>query len=92
MARDYDAELARAMEKVERIKKAKSDALRRKREPIGKVMLELFPELERCDTEKEIKVFIKAHIQVIANDARVSVSEGVIKSPLSEDIGMDGIK
>lgn len=92
MARDYDAELARAMEKVERIKKAKSDALRRKREPIGKVMLELFSELERCDTEKEIKGFIKAHIQVIANDARVSVSEGVIKSPLSEDIGMDGIK
>lgn len=86
MARDYDAELARAMEKVERIKKAKSDALRRKREPIGKVMLELFSELERYDTEKEIKGFIKAHIQTIVNDARVS--DGVIKSPSSEDIGI----
>jgi len=65
MARDYDAELARAMEKVERIKKAKAEALRRKREPIGKVMLELFPDLEKCSTEKEIRAFIKAHIQVI---------------------------
>ena len=58
MARDYDAELARAMEKVERIKKAKAEALRRKREPIGKVMLELFPDLEKCSTEKEIRAFI----------------------------------
>lgn len=68
MARDYDAELARAMEKVERIKKAKNDALRRKREPIGKVMLEFFPDLEACRTEKEIKAFIEAHIQVTEND------------------------
>jgi hypothetical protein len=68
MARDYDAELARAMEKVERIKKAKNEALRRKREPIGKVMLELFPDLEKCSTEKEIRAFIKAHIQVIEDN------------------------
>lgn len=68
MARDFDAELARAMEKVERIKKAKEDALRRKREPIGKVMLEFFPDLEACGTEKEIKAFLDAHIKVIEND------------------------
>lgn len=61
MARDYDAELARAMEKVARIKKAKQDALRRKREPIGKVMLELYPDMEECNTEKEIKEYINSH-------------------------------
>lgn len=80
MARDYDAELARAMEKVARIKKAKSDALRRTREPIGKVMLELFSELERCDTEEEIKVFIEAHIQTMANDERVSDGAAISKN------------
>ena len=76
MSRDYDAELARAMEKVARIKKAKADALRRQREPIGKVMLELFPDIEQCDTENEIKAFIKAHIQVRRNDEREDTTHG----------------
>jgi hypothetical protein len=31
-------------------------------------MLELFPDLEKCSTEKEIRAFIKAHIQVIEDD------------------------
>lgn len=76
MSRDYDAELARAMEKVARIKKAKADALRRQREPIGKVMLEVFPDLEACSSEKEIKAFIKAHIQVRRNDEREDTTHG----------------
>lgn len=63
MARDYDAELARAMEKVERIKKARDEALRRKREPIGKVMLELFPDLAEYSTEQEIKTFVQTQLE-----------------------------
>lgn len=73
MARDYDAELARAMEKVERIKKARGEALRRKREPIGKVMLELFPDLAECSTEQEIKTFVQARLE------KDTVSESVIE-------------
>lgn len=74
MARDFDAELARAMEKVERIKKAKDAVFQRRRESIGKVMMEVFPDLEEFATQKEIKAFIEAHLRVREGDEREDTS------------------
>ena len=68
MARDFDAELARAMEKVTRIKKDKDAAFRRRRESIGKIMMEVFPDLEEFATQKEIKAFIEAHLRIKEDD------------------------
>lgn len=89
MARDFDAELARAKEKIERIKKARDEALRRKREPIGKVMLELFPDLEKLDKQRDIKAFIEAHLQTIDSNAQKDTAYDVLDDDFAEPTSYD---
>lgn len=89
MARDFAAEIARAEEKIERIKKARDEALRRKREPIGKVMLELFPDLEKLDKQRDIKAFIEAHLQTIDSNEREDTVYDVSDDDFAEPTSFD---
>ena len=60
MARDYEKELAAAEAKVQRIKQQKEAAERRKYEPVGRAMYEVFSsELSGLNGQKETKAFCR---------------------------------
>lgn len=60
MARDYEKELAAAEAKVKRIKQQKEAAERRKYEPVGRAMYEVFShELSGLNGQKETKAFCR---------------------------------
>lgn len=75
MARDYEKELAAAEAKVKRIKQQKEAAERRKYEPVGRAMYEVFShELSSLNGQKETKAFCrelrKLYDQVHSAEAR----------------------
>lgn len=60
MARNYEKELAAAEAKVKRIKQQKEAAERRKYEPVGRAMYEVFShELSGLNGQKETKAFCR---------------------------------
>lgn len=60
MARNYEKELAAAEAKVKRIKQQKEAAERRKYEPVGRAMYEVFShELFGLNGQKETKAFCR---------------------------------
>lgn len=60
MARDYDKELANAQAKVKRIQEAKAAAERRRYEPVGRAMYEVFgDELSKLKNAKDVKAFCR---------------------------------
>ena len=60
MARDYEKELAAAEAKVKRIRQQKEAAERRKYEPVGRAMYEVFShELSGLNGQKETKAFCR---------------------------------
>ena len=60
MARDYEKELAAAEAKVKRIKQQKEAAERRRYEPVGRAMYEVFSsELSGLNGQKETKAFCR---------------------------------
>ncbi len=55
--RDYDAEVKRAEEKLERARAARDAHLKRKYVPIGQAFAEVFPGVLECESKTELREF-----------------------------------
>ena len=86
MARNYEKELAAAEAKVKRIKQQKEAAERRKYEPVGRAMYEVFShELSGLNGQKETKAFCrelrKLYDRVHSAEARPVNAQAVSTRP-----------
>ena len=83
MARDYDKELANAQAKVKRIQEAKAAAERRRYEPVGRAMYEVFgDELAKLKSAKDVKAFCRRLRDVYdASHAGAPVSDATVTEP-----------
>lgn len=83
MARDYDKELANAQAKVKRIQEAKAAAERRRYEPVGRAMYEVFgDELSKLKSAKDVKAFCRRLRDVYdASHAGAPVSDAPAAEP-----------
>ena len=83
MARDYDKELANAQAKVKRIQEAKAAAERRRYEPVGRAMYEVFgDELAKLKSAKDVKAFCRRLRDVYdASYAGAPVSDATVTEP-----------
>lgn len=88
MARNYEKELAAAEAKVKRIKQQKEAAERRKYEPVGRAMYEVFShELSGLNGQKETKAFCR-ELRVLydrAHAARPANAQAVNTRPVTPD-------
>ena len=80
MARDYDAEILAAEEKLERIKKAKEASEQRKYMPIGKIAVEILGSKLVNMQKKELKAYFESLSEQVdtsvASEIRNEGSEG----------------
>ena len=88
MARNYEKELAAAEAKVKRIKQQKEAAERRKYEPVGRAMYEVFShELSGLNGQKETKAFCrelrKLYDLAHSADARPANAQAVSTQPVA---------
>lgn len=83
VARDYDKELANAQAKVKRIQEAKAAAERRRYEPVGRAMYEVFgDELSKLKSAKDVKAFCRRLRDVYdASHAGAPVSDAAEAEP-----------
>ena len=83
VARDYDKELADAQAKVKRIREAKAAAERRRYEPVGRAMYEVFgDELAKLKSAKDVKAFCRRLRDVYdASHAGAPVSDATEAEP-----------
>lgn len=83
MARNYDKELADAQAKVKRIREAKAAAERRRYEPVGRAMYEVFgDELAKLKSAKDVKAFCRRLRDVYdASHAGAPVSDATVVEP-----------
>lgn len=90
MARNYEKELAAAEAKVKRIKQQKEAAERRKYEPVGRAMYEVFShELSGLNGQKETKAFCrelrKLYDRAHSADARPADAQPANTRPAAPD-------
>lgn len=90
MARNYEKELAAAEAKVKRIKQQKEAAERRKYEPVGRAMYEVFShELSGLNGQKETKAFCrelrKLYDRAHSAEARPANTQSVSTRPVTPD-------
>lgn len=88
MARNYEKELAAAEAKVKRIKQQKEAAERRKYEPVGRAMYEVFShELSGLNGQKETKAFCrelrKLYDRAHSADAQSTNAQAVNTRPVA---------
>lgn len=89
MARDYEKELAAAEAKVKRIKQQKEAAERRKYEPVGRAMYEVFShELSGLNGQKEAKAFCRELRKLYdrAHSARPADTQTVNTRPVASEV------
>ena len=91
MARDYEKELAAAEAKVKRIKQQKEAAERRKYEPVGRAMYEVFShELSGLNGQKETKAFCrelrKLYDRAHSAGAQSTNAQAVNTRPVAPDV------
>lgn len=89
MARDYEKELAAAEAKVKRIKQQKEAAERRKYEPVGRAVYEVFShELSGLNGQKETKAFCRELRKLYdrAHSARPADMQTANARPAAPDI------
>lgn len=85
MARDYEKELAAAEAKVKRIKQQKEAAERRKYEPVGRAMYEVFShELSGLNGQKETKAFCR-ELRKLYDRAHSANAQAVNTRPVAPD-------
>lgn len=90
MARNYEKELAAAEAKVKRIKQQKEAAERRKYEPVGRAMYEVFShELSGLNGQKETKAFCRElralYDRAHSADARPANAQPVSTRPVAPE-------
>lgn len=90
MARNYEKELAAAEAKVKRIKQQKEAAERRKYEPVGRAMYEVFShELSGLNGQKETKAFCrelrKLYDRAHSADAQSTNAQAVNTRPVAPE-------
>lgn len=85
MARNYEKELAAAEAKVKRIKQQKEAAERRKYEPVGRAMYEVFShELSGLNGQKETKAFCR-ELRKLYDRAHSANTQAVNTRPAAPD-------
>ena len=86
MARNYEKELAAAEAKVKRIKQQKEAAERRKYEPVGRAMYEVFShELSGLNGQKETKAFCR-ELRKLYDRAHSVNAQPVSTRPVASDV------
>lgn len=90
MARNYEKELAAAEAKVKRIKQQKEAAERRKYEPVGRAMYDVFShELSGLNGQKETKAFCRElralYDRAHSADARPANAQSVSTRPVAPE-------
>lgn len=88
MARDYEKELAAAEAKVKRIRQQKEAAERRRYEPVGRAMYEVFShELSGLNGQKETKAFCRELRKLYdrAHSARPANAQAVNTRPTASE-------